>query len=433
LPIDVHFLPERDRLGAVVRSVHAVKRAFPLPYLASLFLDTPAHHLLKLETRPVKDGEPLTFFQCKETKALFLSRDALVDYLVRNRLDAHYEKVETTGEPPAGNFVCVGRLRRGGALLGPPNYHGYNERLMELFRQHGGGMSIDQFRGQIEMVRDPEMIEAWKKEACTLVRFRPVETPEAEATLTRAQAEAEFLTRHAPALIATSSKVILPGTAVALIDDPQLRQVIDAAWNRETRFPLSLILALRPAFKRMRLHLFRAGRDETFVTAIVPKPLDAEHAIPAIKQMVEQITSHPGRTRAQLLEQLLPGISPDDPAAAEHVNALVWLVDKGHIIEFYNGVYALPGHLKSHGIVPTEAPRREQHPDIAPSAAALAAASAATPVEEVAAPVASVDAEPELETETAPAAEATSVPEPMSEPEPDAPAPAESDEPPPAV
>ena len=387
LPIEISFIPDRDRLGAVVRQLHTVRRAFPLPYLAGLFLTKPEHHMIKLEARPSRDGQPpLMFFQCKETRAIFLSREELVSYLVKNFLDRYFDRVEVSMEPPAGNFVCVGQCKRTGTLLGPPNYHGYNERLMDVHRTHFPQMSIDQYRNNIEMVRDPAVIEQWKESCKTQVRYRPKDTPEAEASLTLTEAENQFMEKYAATMIVTGSKAILPASAIAKMSDEKLRYVLQSAWMREDRFPLSLMLALRPAFRRMRLHLFKAGKDETFVTAIPPKPLDAEHAIPEIKDMVALISEHPGWNRKQIVENLYPGKAIDDPEVVEKLNPLGWLIDKGHIIEYFNGTYAVPGHLRHPSAAPSERPQEHHHPEVAPEAAA------AIPV--------SVPSEAELATET---------------------------------
>lgn len=364
LPVEVSFIPDRDRLGAVVHQLHAVKRAFPLLYLANLFLDKPDHHLIKLEAKAGPPGEALQFFQDKESRMVFLSRDALTDYLVRTHLDRHFERVEQQVEPPTGNFVCVGQCRRTGTIIGPPNYHGYNERVAEIQRIHFPHLSLDEYRNSIEMVRDPAVIERWKEECRTQVRYRSRETPDAGATLTLAQAETLFNEKFAGGYVNAGSKVILPASLVDKLTDEPLRRAIIAARTREDRFPFSMLLAVRPAFRRMRLHLFKVGKDETYVTAIPPKPLDAQHAIPSIKDMIDLLANHPGWPRQKLIEKLYPGKTADDPDVVEKLAPLAWLVEKGHVIEFFNGTYAIPGHLRMAESVPTEKPAGHHHPDL---------------------------------------------------------------------
>ncbi len=391
LPVDVSFIPDRDRLGAVVRQLHAVKRAFPLPYLAQLFLDKPAHHCIKLEAKPVTDGVAVQFFQDRESRVVFLSREELNDYLLRTHIEKHFERVEETVEPPAGNFVCVGQCKRTGMLLGPPNYHGYNERMAEVHRTHCPQMTLDQYRNQIDMVRDPAVIERWKDECRTRVRYRLKDGSGQESTLTLTQAEHMFREKFTESYVLTGGKVIMPATAMAGVSDERLRQVIISARNREDRFPFSMMLAVRPAFRRMKLDIFKAGKDETFITAITPKPFDAEHAIAPIKEMIALITAHPGCNRTQLMEKLCPGKNSGDPEVAEKMGPLVWLVDKGHIIEFFNGTYAIPGHLRMAASVPTEKPQDHHHPELNAAPTAPASESTPPPPPDHPAPASSVD------------------------------------------
>jgi len=350
LPVEISFIPDRDYLGAVVRQIHGTKRAYPLAHLARLFLSKPEHHMIKVEARGSEnngEGTALHFFQDKESKAVFLSEPEWLDYVKSTHLAAHFDRVEQAVEPPAGNFTCIGQCKRSGILLGPPNYHGYAERLLEVHRARFPRIPVDEYRNSVEMVRDPAMIEKWKDETRIQIRYRAKGAGENDPLLTLAQAESVFIEKHAVQYRHSGSKVIVPATAFALIGDARLKQSIQSARHREDRFPLSLMLALRPAFKHMRLHLFKTGGDETYVAPFLPKTLEAEHIIPAIKDMLEMISSNPGITKNAIAEKLHPGKPADDPVVAESLNPLVWLVDRGHVVEFYNGRLAIPGHWKS--------------------------------------------------------------------------------------
>lgn len=378
LPVEVSFIPERDRLGAVVRKLHALKRAFPLPYLAGLFLDRPEHHLVKLEARSGDKDPPLQFYQDRVSRSVFFSESALREHLVKAHLDKHYEREEVRVDPPVGNYVCVGLCRRSGVIIGPPNHHGYNERLLEIHRTHFPQVALDEYRKSIDVVRDPGVLERWREESCMQVRYRAKGEPAGSETLTLLQAASAFMELHANAYVHVGAKVTLPGQLAGEIDDARLRQAVSMAWRREQRFPFSMMLALRPAFRRMGLHLFKVGREETYITAIVPKSLDSTHAIPAIKSMVQLISDHPGCRRAELLGHLCPGKPGDDPAVVEALRSLAWLVDKGHIIEYFNATYAVPGHLKipiagtAPDLTPEEIPvSGENDVDAAPVSTAL--------------------------------------------------------------
>ena len=115
--------------------------------VAGGFLGNPAFYLVKGEMRAGNDGgKPAPLFQCKECKAVFLRREAAMLHARGAHLELKFDKEMVTTEPPAGNFVCVARCRMSGELLGPPNYHGYSERVQEVWRARFAQMSLDQYR-----------------------------------------------------------------------------------------------------------------------------------------------------------------------------------------------------------------------------------------------------------------------------------------------
>ena len=348
-PVEIAFIPERVRLAALVHDIHLARRAFPLADLGMKFLSNPDCYLVKVEIRrpnappngfhPGKPGVQL--FQCQECKALFLDPQAAETHAVVRHLEKSFLVEELVTEPPAGNFVCIARCRMSGELLGPPNYHGYNARLLELHRTRFAHLTLDDYRSRIETVRDPALVEKWKEaqRTQTVYKLKGSEPPQ---TMKRAEAETYFRGKALPGMIHHGQRFVVPARGTANWEDAGLRQTIREAWALESRFPASLIFALRPAFRHMHLHLFKVSGGATFVTSIRPHPIPAAHAIEPIREVLQFLHDHPGCTRQQLVEGLRPGTAPDSPAVAAVISPLRWLIDKGHLIEFFNGTLSLP-------------------------------------------------------------------------------------------
>ncbi len=341
LPVDIHFLPDREPLGGLVRKMHAAHRAYPLAQLAHLFLDKPEACSVKIETLRGGGGEPLKLFQCKTCRQVFLNRPTALDHVA----DAHLEDVftieETISEPPTGQFVCIARCRRSGKLLGPPNHHSFNEALLEWHREHFAHESLDDYRHSLEMIHDPALIEQWKTESVTRKVYRRKDTADAPA-LRLSEARAAMEKEIAPARVAEATRAILPATAARQTSDGRLQRALRDAWTREDRFPVTLMLALRPALKHMGLHLFKAGENHTFIAAVAPTALNPAHAIPPIRDALTYLAAHPGITNAQMLDDLFPGTPADHPPRQDVLRHLRWLIDKGHVIEFFDGTLAVP-------------------------------------------------------------------------------------------
>jgi hypothetical protein len=99
--------------------------------------------------------------------------------------------------------------------------------------------------------------------------------------------------------------------------------------------------AMRAAFRHMHLHLFKAGKIN-FVTHIKPNPVQPEETVENIAEVLLFLEEHPGSTRRHLLERLHPSLEPGSQEAREALQPLSWLIERGHIVEFFNGTLSLP-------------------------------------------------------------------------------------------
>ena len=341
-PVSISFIPERTRLGAVVRELRQSGRAFPLMDLAAKFLSHPSFYLVKFEAHDSRDPKhSRRLYQCRECKMLFLERADLLAHALKAHLDKYFTREEIKVDPPAGNFVCVARCRLSGILLGPPNYHSYADRLQEIWRTRFPHMSLDEYRGHIETVREPELIEKWKQECCSQVVFKD-KAEETGPTLKQAEAEKIFMEKHAASFVGEGNRLIVPADIAARFEDRTLKRALQDAWQRESYRPFSLILALRPAFHHMHLSLFKTSGGITFVTAVAPHPIDPGQTVSSIAEVLAFLQAHPGCTKQQLVEGLKPGLPSESPEIMAVMTPLRWLIEKGHVIEFFDGTLSLP-------------------------------------------------------------------------------------------
>lgn len=343
LPVQVKFLPEQERLASMVRQIHHSKRAYPLMDLANLFLSDAKGHLVKIEIQPGAEGFKL--YQGKRSKMVATDRDVLLRQILDDHIEDFFVKEELETEPPSGVFPCIGKIDD--ILIGPPNHHSYADRLTEVHRTRYAGMSFDRFKQKVQTVRDEELVEQWKREASkkTIYRLRDASEDEARE-FSLAQAE-EYVRSHiAETEIEEVSRAVLPSGLARKIRDFNLIRMVREAWQAETRFPLSLSFALRAAFRHMHLCMFKAGKNINFVTAVKPDPIAPEAAVENIRAVLEYLADHRGSTREQLVEGLRPGAAEGSDEAHEVLKPLRWLIEKGHIIEFFNGTLSVPSRRR---------------------------------------------------------------------------------------
>jgi hypothetical protein len=233
----------------------------------------------------------------------------------------------------------VARCRKTGVLLGPPNHHSYTDRLSELHQSRFPHLTLEEYKRNIETVRDEELIEQWKEESRRKTVYRLKSDPDAEP-VDLYKAEADFM-ETAAASYEQTARAIVPSGIARTLDDPDVTHAVRRAWAKESHFPLSMSFAMRAAFRHMHLHLFKAGRIN-FVTHIKPRPIRPDKAIDSIAEVLVFLKEHPGSTRRHMLEVLHPSLKPDSREAQAALEPLSWLIERGHIIEFFNGTLAVP-------------------------------------------------------------------------------------------
>ncbi len=439
VPFELLLLPEQKALGTIIRRIQTSHRAYPLRDIAHLFLDNPASCLMRLEVRK-EQPQNVRVYQCKVCGLPALTEEEIAAHIAATHLDHFFTVADIEGEAPSGNFTCVARCGLSGAILGPPNHHSYAAKVQELLRTRYANLSPEAYHARIEMVRDPEVIEQWREQAKKKRIYRlkqaepaaklvgqeelageaaaaepaaeaapaaepaatePVAEAAASPALERDAAERQLQREIVPGQITAARSLIATVEVARKTTSPQLAYALREALFRENKFPVSLFFALRGAFRHRKLHLFKANdpKGPDFVVVTTPTALDVTHATEELRTMLGSVNDHPGTTRQELFGAIAANDEAKQQAAGTSLN---WLVERGHLIEYYNGVLCTPMEHPKFRYLPNERPgggtrdaghrREEPKRRPVPQKAAPVASAPATVVEPAAAePVAAVE------------------------------------------
>lgn len=380
LALQVRFLPDARALDAIIRRIQTARRAYPFRDIVRLFQKDDASLAVRIEVdRAAEPGERMR--QCRVCSLPALTDDELAAHLLERHLGDYFEARDVEGEAPKGNFPCVARCGLTGELLGPPNHHSYAAKIQEMLRERFPNMREAEYRSRIEMVRDAEAIEQWREAARhqTLYFRKPEaapapaapapapeaaeapapeeaapqeaapEAPAAEAApepvgVTRAEAEAIFRREIMPGLVGMATHVVCQAKALKNMPNRRLASFLNGAFARdaEMRSQGSLARAIHAAFHHRGLHFFRIGDDhgQEFVSAAVPSALDTSNVTPEIRDIVSYVEANPCCQAKTLVEALAK--DGGDEASKRIAASLRWLVEKGHVVAFFNGMLA-PG------------------------------------------------------------------------------------------
>ena len=366
IPVDLELRPDPAGVSSLGRQIKLGGRAYPLLEVAGLVIQKPDRYEVTFRVIRGKDGQPMQrLFVCSLDDSVWLSEADAWQHALDAHFDTFYQTQKQPCDPPKGVWTLVAMFDE--IVLGPPNYHAYQDRLREVHSQRAPRMPFDYFKNRVRIVKDEAAVKQWVESQSNRLEYTTLNVPEAQSLGSLSEVEAHFKTVHAPNLVKEVSSWMLKRAPNApRLPEPLLR-LLRVTLDRERRFPIRTMTALSSAFAQAGLQFFK--RDKTVVHVSVARPhyLDLETTAVqgGLKRIIEFINANPGTTRKKLIESLAPtpapapaapAPAPTEPAAEgapaapvaptdsgptaeqqELLSNLHWLIHQGHVIEFANG------------------------------------------------------------------------------------------------
>jgi len=337
--------PEDTGFAAIVKAVRASCRTFQLFEITKAVLEKNDRFVVVLQrTRPpAAEGQPAAkpepLYMSLPDHLPFDTEDAAIQHALGNNLGAFFETQEVEIDPPKGSYPIINKCGITGELLGPPNYHRYQQILQQHYASKIKGMSFDRFRDSIVSVREPEVATAWlekmkkatrytwKQPAAKTATTPPVEvssaTPSTEAAPAEApaaetapapvaetpapaaapsisfdnieEARLHLLTHARDKVVRTVETVRFHGKNIEKLPPGEIRRALEGHVERQRRFPLDTANALRGRLRREGFTIFKKGsRGVSYVCAVkrrfrVPGQVFSE----TISALIDFIEKHP--------------------------------------------------------------------------------------------------------------------------------------------
>jgi hypothetical protein len=366
--ITVTFLPDENGVESLARQIKVTGRAYPLFQIAQIVLQKPERYAVQLGVKKNADGtvkQPL--FACALDDTPWLSEDEAIAHVLKNHFATFYQAERTATEPPKGKYTFVAQCGMSGIILGPPNYHDYQNQLRKLHAERFSSMPFDAFKSRVKIVRDEEVVKKWIEDQSFKTEYTCLNVPEPLKLPNLEEVEKHFRAVHKDTIIKPVESHTVGGVLSRNLRSRELQRLVRNDWERQKYFPLQLATGLSRQFSTHGLHFFKVNRTYTHVSVARPQFLDLETTpvSESIKRIVGHINTHPKCTRRQLIEALAP--SPKKPTVIEVKPAgqpadgaekppeggtpsaeptpeqtaiiadLHWLVHQGHVLEFADG------------------------------------------------------------------------------------------------
>lgn len=437
---NVTFYPEDTSFAALAKTIRASCRTFELFDIARTVIGkndrfvvvvqrkTPDRGTGETGQNAAEAGKPAPFAISVVDGLPFETDEAVINHAMTVHLSHFFDSSEVEVEAPKGNFQVINKCGITGALLGPPNYHRYNQIVQQHHAAKVARMSLEAFRSRIESVREPEVVNQWLEQMKKVTRYTWKHGAEGTTPLTfdnLEDARLYLLTHAREKVVRQVESARFPGKLLESLPQGEIQRAVEGTLERQRRFPLDTANALRGRLRREGFTIFKKGsKGVSYVCAVkrkfrVPGQVFAD----SIGALIAFIEANPMIKASELPERML-GIKVSAPtgrttppmegaaaaesgeaAATPHVPTpeeqqkigrlqgdLRWLVTEGYVTEFMDGRLFSPPPMVEARKKEVESAEHdpENFPEIpaespAPPVPAAAPAAAAAP-EEVPAP-----------------------------------------------
>jgi hypothetical protein len=355
--VTVALVPDDKGVESLARQIKMTGRAYPLFDIAQMILQKPERHTVNFKVNKNAEGKVIQpLFVCALDDTLWLSEEEVVAHVLKKHFATFYQAERTATEPPKGKYTFVAQCGMSGKILGPPNYHDYQNQLRKLHAERFSRMPFEVYKSRVKIVRDEEVIKKWVDDQSFKTEYLCLNMPEPLKLGNMEAVEKHFREVHKENIIKQVESHTMSGVASRALQSRDLARLVRSAWEDQRRFPLQIATVLSQQFAGHGLQFFKVNKTITHVSVARPHYLDME-ATPVsegVKKIVDYINAHPKCTRRKLMEELAPvpaAAAPSgdaqQPAATESaeptaeqtaiVADLHWLIHQGHVIEFANG------------------------------------------------------------------------------------------------
>lgn len=366
------IVPAGKVVDSLAKQIRLTGMAYPLFDIAALVVAKPERFGVRYSVAKRADGSPACpLFLCDLDQTLFPSLDEAVRHVLRKHFDTFYQAEQTPIDPPKGNYTFVAQCGLSGKVLGPPNFHDYQNQLRKLHAERYSKMPFEQYKSRVKIVRDEEVVKKWLEDQSFKTEYICLNVPDELKLPTREAVEEHFREVHLEVIIKQVNSHVITSSALTEQPSRPIKELYRRTFSQQQKFPIKVVHELSQQFSSKGLQFFKVNKSVTHVAVARPRFLDFETTpvADAIRGILEYINATPGCNRRTLLEALAPAEAeaPAVPAATEAADTeateaaetpalpdarvarlspaaqaihddLHWLIHEGHVIEFASGI-----------------------------------------------------------------------------------------------
>ncbi|MEO1856580.1 MAG: hypothetical protein ABGY95_04340 [Rubritalea sp.] len=326
------IMPIEEGIDNLSKEITAAGRTYSVFELARMILASRDRY--KVIFRKEEAGPEL--LQSSFDGAVFLTKaECLAHFRTAEGLKELYAAEQVEVEAPKGSFQTIAKCGFSGALFGPPNYHAYNQNIIDLHQAEFSNMTLERYKSRVVTESGEEAVNAWLETMKKKTQYRLVSDPEVvledeKAMLAHFEAHLFAETFRATHRADVDSQI--PGKLLS----PGLLTLLKETIADQRRYPGKLAPFLCRQLSGRHLAVFKwqgklhCGPSRPHAIAVDVKLAER----PAI--LLAWILGNPGGGVDSLWKAVFPeGITEEDKK--EWFHDLHWMINEGYVVLLSNG------------------------------------------------------------------------------------------------
>ncbi|MFC4991110.1 hypothetical protein [Rubritalea tangerina] len=326
------IMPIEEGIDNLSKEIVAAGRTYSVFELARMILASRERY--KIVFRKEEGGPEL--LQCKYDGAVYLSKgECLSHFRTAEWIKELYVSEEVEVEAPKGSFQTIAKCGFSGEVFGPPNYHAYNQKIVDLHQAQFSNMSLDRYKSRIVTESGEDAVNAWLDTMKKQVQYRPVADTETvlaseKEMLSHFEANAFGETFRATHRADVDSQI--PGKLLS----PGLLTLLKETISEQRRYPGKLAPFLCRQLSGRHLAVFKwqgklhCGPSRPHAIADDVKLAERPEAL------YKWVNEHPGAGVDELWKGLLSEDVTDE-VKKEWFHDLHWMINQGYIVLLSDG------------------------------------------------------------------------------------------------
>lgn len=335
--VDVEFYPNDSVFEGIITVLKGSCKTYELFSVAKMFLEKPERFAMVVKKKEGATDRML--YLTVGDSFVFETQEQAVLHILRDLIDKYFDQEEREVVAPTGTFSCLHKCGLTGKVLCPPNYHRYQEVLVDHYDRFIRGASFEKFKESIVKTSEPEEIESWKVSAAKETVFLPKNEKLAEGQPrtelhTFAEMRHYFMEHLLSEAVVPYSSVRLPGDIYVKLPRSLLKKSISALIEKEKRFPLRFANNLRGRLRRSGFTIYKMGGKSgiSYVCGIKRKFRTSKNEAfeEGIQKVLNYVDAHRGVKISTLCHELVADVvgepteslSPEIKTFMEQVDTL---------------------------------------------------------------------------------------------------------------